>query len=169
MKNKDQLISSFSTLEEELDLCIESSWTSINGEDGLGEIIYYSLCEYLGFNDYGGEESFKGENKTLLLSHPNFLKEVEEYVQSKGVSNFDMKEVLSQDFDNDLKLPSEYGIKNEQNEKKDKKREYDRQNYLKKKKLNGTKLQKERNEKKDKKREYDKHNYLKKKKLKDTK
>ena len=60
-------------------------------------------------------------------------------------------------------------MKNEQNEKKDKKREYDRQNYLKKKKLNGTKLQKERNEKKDKKREYDKHNYLKKKKLKDTK
>jgi len=40
---------------------------------------------------------------------------------------------------------------------------------LKKKKLNGTKLQKERNEKKDKKREYDRHNYLKKKKLKDTK
>ena len=104
------------------------------------------------------------------IPNPNHLKEVEEYVNNsleeklkdfvKRVSHFDIqKDVVCWESKLDV-LP---------NEKKDKKREYDRQNYLKKKKLNGTKLQKERNEKKDKKREYDKHNYLKKKKLKDTK
>ena len=118
MKTKNQyfldtnfLISSFPTLEEELDLCIESSWTSISGKDGLGEIIYYSLCEYFGFNDYGGKESFKGENKTILLSTPNVLKMVEEYVQNKGVSNFDIREVLSQDFGEYLPRPLKYEIK----------------------------------------------------------
>ena len=117
------------------------------------------------------------------IPNPNHLKEVEEYVNNsleeklkdfvKRVSHFDIQKDVVLCWESKLDvLQIPHGIKNEQNEqneKKDKKREYDRQNYLKKKKLNGTKLQKERNEKKDKKREYDKHNYLKKKKLKDTK
>jgi len=113
------------------------------------------------------------------IPNPNHLKEVEEYVNNsleeklkdflKRVSHFDILKDVVLCWESKLDvLQIPHGIKNEQNEKKDKKREYDRQNYL-KKKLNGTKLQKERNEKKDKKREYDKHNYLKKKKLKDTK
>ena len=114
------------------------------------------------------------------IPNPNHLKEVEEYVNNsleeklkdfvKRFSHFDIQKDVVLCWESKLDvLQIPHGMKNDQNEKKDKKREYDRQNYLKKKKLNGTKLQKERNEKKDKKREYDKHNYLKKKKLKDTK
>jgi hypothetical protein len=158
MKKKHTLLK---RLKEDLDECCDSNWSSIDGEDGLGQIIFYSLLGHLGLFDC--EERKFEDNKTSLSTFPSLLNGVEEYViRTKGVPDFDIREVLYWDKDViDLSRPSGCEVK-------DKKKEYDRQNYLKKKQLNGTQLQKLRNEQKDKKKEYDRQNYLKKK-LKGTK
>ena len=156
------------------------------------------LIDHLDLGDYMERKSVTVKDKRTLSSFPTFLQEVEKYIQTIiGFPDFDIKDVLS--FDNTkvtsprllewwknffpesidkLKISDYtdgwsttvwYEMKNGQDEKTDKKKEYDRQNYLKKKKLNGTKLQKVRNGMKDKKKEYDRQNYLMKKKLKGTK
>ena len=58
----------------------------------------------------------------------------------KRVSHFDILKDVVLCWESKLDvLQIPHGMKNEQNEKKDKKREYDKHNYLKKKKLKDTK------------------------------
>jgi len=160
---------------------------------------YYGvLIDHLYLGDYMERKSVTVKDKRTLSSFPTFLQEVEKYIQTIiGFPDFDIKDVLSfddtkvtsprllewwehffpesidklkiSDYTDGWSTTVWYEMKNGQDEKTDKKKEYDRQNYLKKKKLNGTKLQKVRNGMKDKKKEYDRQNYLKKKKLKGTK
>jgi hypothetical protein len=196
MKNKS-IVKNENLITEDLILSLKEIDLDSESEDVI-DYYYMVLIDHLDLGDYMERKSVTVKDKRTLSSFPTFLQEVEKYIQTIiGFPDFDIKDVLS--FDNTkvtsprllewwknffpesidkLKISDYtdgwsttvwYEMKNGQDEKTDKKKEYDRQNYLKKKKLNGTKLQKVRNGMKDKKKEYDRQNYLMKKKLKGTK
>ena len=196
MKNKS-IVKNENLITEDLILSLKEIDLDSESEDVI-DYYYMVLIDHLDLGDYMERKSVTVKDKRTLSSFPTFLQEVEKYIQSIiGFPDFDIKDVLSfddkkvpsprllewwknffpesidklkiSDYTDGFSTTVWYEMKNEQDEKTDKKKEYDRQNYLKKKKLNGTELQKVRNEMKDKKKEYDKQNYLKKKKLKDTK
>ena len=196
MKNKS-IVKNENLITEDLILCLEEIDLDSESEEVI-DYYYMVLIDHLELGDYMERKSVTVKDKRTLSSFPTFLQEVEKYIQTTiGFPEFDIKDVLSfdetkvtsprllewwknyfpesidklkiSDYTDGFSNTVWYEMKNEQDEKIDKKKEYDRQNYLKKKKLFGNKLQKVRNEMKDKKREYDKQNYLKKKKLKDTK
>mgnify|MGYP006181255799 FL=1 len=196
MKNKS-IVKNENLITEDLILSLKEIDLDSESEDVI-DYYYMVLIDHLDLGDYMERKSVTVKDKRTLSSFPTFLQEVEKYIQSIiGFPDFDIKDVLSfddtkvssprllewwenffpesidklkiSDYTDGFSTTVWYEMKNGQDEKTDKKKEYDRQNYLKKKKLNGTELQKVRNEMKDKKKEYDKQNYLKRKKLKDTK
>ena len=196
MKNKS-ILKNENLITEDLILSLKEIDLDSESEDVI-DYYYMVLIDHLDLGDYMERKSVTVKDKRTLSSFPTFLQEVEKYIQTIiGFPDFDIKDVLSfddkkvpsprllewwenffpesidklkiSDYTDGFSTTVWYEMKNGQDEKTDKKKEYDRQNYLKKKKLNGTKLQKVRNGMKDKKKEYDRQNYLKRKKLKDTK